>query len=271
MCSIGDKLYIHIQADIQNTIPEKKEIEYSPALFDINPKHQVNTPNIYNNHTVQKDEKGVYFYPLVPLNVSTLNRLPIKERRKYFTERSLFQTLVRSSGKRKAKNLQDAVKKDYINHNIRTTLNGLFPPQSVVYIQTLPYTIIDYQWTPGDWKMEVKSGTPSTSHTHTPTKPKEPHPLLQSMPEHLLMGENYFEPKSKEPVIPTPCPFYYVIHIQLELFPGTKLPPELIKNLPCRHKWNSVRMAWTNITKRKRPRKRPNTTQAKKSKSKISM
>lgn len=236
MCSIGDKLYIHIQADIPNS--HTRELEYSPELFGRTIRE--------NRHTTE----GVCFYPLVPLSLSSI---PVQERRKYFMDPSLFQSLIRG-GKRKAKNLQDAVKKDYINHNIRATLDGLFPPQSVVFLQNQPYTVLDYQWTPGDWKMEVKSGpAPARTRAH-PSVPKNS--LYESMPDHLLMGDNYFEPTPKHPMLATtPCPFY-VIHIQLDLFPGTKLPAEVIQGMPCRRKWNSVRRAWTNIMKRKRTRRR---------------
>ena len=110
------------------------------------------------------------------------------------------------------------------------------------------------------------SNTSNKSNT-----PKEPHALLKSMPENVLAGENYIEPvaeqtyREKYQSVSTPyvasfskCPFYYVTHIQLDLYPGTTLPPELVKSLPCRNKWNSLRMAWKNVTtkRRRRPRKK---------------
>jgi len=282
MCSIGDKLYIHIQADIQGSVID---IEYSPALFGM--KSSTSSP-VYNNHLsnrnssnrnssnrnllkydktypkVEPEKEGISFHPLIPLQTSKLTDLPFSERRNYFTNDALFLSLI--SKKKKARTLKEAIRKDYINHNIRLTLDALFPPHSMVTIDGRPYTVLDYQWTPGDWKMEVK--TPSVKKSVKKVEKKkeaEQHTLLKSMPESEWMGENYSEPVSEtknvekypaasnaNAVTSKKCPFYYVTHIQLDLYPGTTLPAELVKSLPCRHKWNSVRMAWKNVTKRKR-------------------
>ena len=40
----------------------------------------------------------------------------------------------------------------------------------------------------------------------------------------------------------------YYITIDMELYPGTKIPPEESKNLSCNKKWNSVRKAYADFT-----------------------
>ena len=40
----------------------------------------------------------------------------------------------------------------------------------------------------------------------------------------------------------------YYITIDLELHPGTSIPPEEINTLRCRQRWNAVRKAWSSFT-----------------------
>ena len=39
----------------------------------------------------------------------------------------------------------------------------------------------------------------------------------------------------------------YYITIDMELYPGTSIPPEEMKNIKCRQKWNAVRKAYANM------------------------
>ena len=43
----------------------------------------------------------------------------------------------------------------------------------------------------------------------------------------------------------------YYIHVDMELYPGTSITPEIKKDLHCRRKWNSVRKAFANFTGQK--------------------
>ena len=51
--------------------------------------------------------------------------------------------------------LKDSCENDYINNNIRITLNTLFHDNNNFYIDNKPYKIVNYQWNEGDWHVST--------------------------------------------------------------------------------------------------------------------
>ncbi len=173
---------------IRTSIPGYQKIEYKPSM------------------TIKdSDSKGVQFNPLIKLNKSRIDTIPIEYRTKQFLDKGLFQSLLNYNGGTPAKSLLQATRSGYIDNNIKVTLDELFPVNSVIYIGKQPYAIGDIQWTNGDWKVEVKQKNEELD----PSKITDPilytqlvreeiisgEEQLKQLPESLVAGNNYSGPQ----------------------------------------------------------------------------
>jgi hypothetical protein len=120
--------------------------------------------------------ENVFFDPLVKLTKPVIQSVPVppsenkeKQVASQFFNRGMFETMVNRSlssvfsgqlldkeGDTLNTKLKKAVENNNINENIRLTLETLFRPNSIITIGGKPYTIISYQWTNGDWKVDTK-------------------------------------------------------------------------------------------------------------------
>jgi hypothetical protein len=127
---------------IQTSIPGYQTVKYVPRMTD---------PNI------DKENKTVYFDPLVKLDQSVINKIPEKYRKNEFFDEGLFQSMINFHGLKREITLLQARKEGIIDNNIEITLNNIFPMGSLIYIGNEPYVIADVQWRSGTWKMGVTS------------------------------------------------------------------------------------------------------------------
>ena len=56
----------------------------------------------------------------------------------------------------KERTLDQAMKEDLINQNIKLTLSSLFKPNGLFYINKRPYTILGKKWKNNDWSIDIK-------------------------------------------------------------------------------------------------------------------
>ena len=134
--SIPNTLTIYLNT----RIPGYKKIKYQPSMT--NPK-------------ISSKIDYVYFNPLVKLTKSAINDVPPNIVKNQFFEKGLYYTLesrvlTSFSGAQKKSNepplVQMKLSKENgtLDENIRLTLETLFKPDTVIYIDKKPYTIYNY-------------------------------------------------------------------------------------------------------------------------------
>jgi len=125
-----------LQIIINTNIPGLKSIIYSPSL---------SIPDI--------KETNVIFNPLVKLNKALIEKMPSDYRVKQFFSNGLFESLIVYNNVKPVKDMKHAKYKGVIDNNIRITLDILFSPKSILYINKNPYTVIGFNWQKGDWSL----------------------------------------------------------------------------------------------------------------------
>ena len=223
---------------INTSIPGFQKILYKPSM---------------SVKGVSKDSKSVYFNPLIELNQSVINKIPENVRIKEFFNKGLFQSLINYTNKTPAPNLTQATRWGYVDNNIRTTINSIFPPNSVIYIDNKAYVIVDTQWTTGDWKIDLKINRGEIDIN----KIKDPYlynvivnqniqtgrQQLATLPQSLIYGPNFVGSKNNQPTLPntqqqqplglTPAlPLVYATPIPLALPAPPQAPPPALPALP---------------------------------------
>jgi hypothetical protein len=153
---------------IRTSIPGYQRIQYKPSM------------TIKGN-----DEKGVKFNPLIKLEQYIIDKIPKQYKIPQFFNKGLFQSLINYTGAAPAKNLLQATRYGYVDNNIKVTLNTIFPPGSVIYIGNKPYAIGDFQWTTGEWSVEVKQKKEEID----PNKVTDPQLYTQLVGQEILTGE----------------------------------------------------------------------------------
>ena len=126
---------------INTSVPGYQIIKYKPNMSLKN---------------IDKDDKTIWFDPLVPLDHSVINKIPENIRVLEFFNKGLFESLINYHGNKKQITLEQAKKKQIIDNNIQVTLNTLFPTNGILYIKGEPYAIADVQWSKGAWKIDRK-------------------------------------------------------------------------------------------------------------------
>jgi len=137
MNTVPDELIININT----SIPGYEKINYNPSM-------SIKNINI--------NDRNVLFNPLYKLNSKYIGDVSTNDIKKKFFNINSFNSLLNLADNTKVKSLKDAVQKGYIDNNIKLTLDAIFTDKSVIYIGNKPYTITDYQWSLGDWKMDKK-------------------------------------------------------------------------------------------------------------------
>lgn len=134
---------------INTRIPGYQKIKYSPSMTV--PKSTSNT---------------VYFDPLVKLSSSIVNNPPTGEDKfSQFFDKSQFYSLVTrtlSSTFQKKVDLVQASESGYVDNDIEVILKTLFATNNKFYIQGKPYTIYNYEWTDGDWRVDINGSSRTT-------------------------------------------------------------------------------------------------------------
>ena len=172
---------------INTSVPGYQTIKYKPNMTIKN---------------IDKDEKTIWFDPLVPLDSSVINKVPENIRILEFFSKGLFESLINAHGNKKIITLEQAKKSKIIDNNIQVTLNTLFPTNGILYIKGEPYAIADVQWTKSDWKIDRKLkeipeidvnkiSDPIMFNAITKNNILEGNKQLQQLPKDLIYGSNF--------------------------------------------------------------------------------
>jgi hypothetical protein len=176
---------------IRTSIPGYQKIDFKPSML-----------------IKDSEEKSVKFNPLIKLNKTKINQIPKDYKPNSFLNTGLFQSLLNYNNVQPVSSLVQATRNGNIDNNIRITLDNLFPVSSVIYIGKKPYVIGDYQWTNGDWKIEVKQKKEEID-VNKITDPVLYNKLvneniltgeeqLRELPQSVLTGDNYSGPPIEE-------------------------------------------------------------------------
>ena len=172
---------------INTSVPGYQTIKYKPEMTIKN---------------IDKDEKTVWFNPLVPLEQSVIDKVPESIRVLEFFNKGLFESLINAHGLKKPITLQQAKKSKIVDNNIQVTLNNLFPTNGILYIKGEPYAIADIQWTKSNWKIDRKITEIPQVDTNKITDPiaynamiknevNEGNKQLLMLPKDLIYGVNF--------------------------------------------------------------------------------
>jgi hypothetical protein len=172
---------------INTSVPGYQTIKYKPNM---------------TIKDIDKDEKTVWFDPLVQLEQSVIDKVPESIRVLEFFNKGLFESLINAHGNKKQIKLEQAKKNRIVDNNIQITLNNLFPTNGILYIKGEPYAIADIQWTKSDWKIDRKITEIPQVDTNKITDPiaynamiknevNEGNRQLLMLPKDLLYGYNF--------------------------------------------------------------------------------
>ena len=172
---------------INTSVPGYQIIKYKPNMSLKN---------------IDKDDKTIWFDPLVPLDQSVINKIPENIRVLEFFNKGLFESLINYHGNKKQITLEQAKKKQIIDNNIQVTLNTLFPTNGILYIKGEPYAIADVQWSKGAWKIDRKIkevpeinvnkiSDPITYNNILKNDIQLGNKQLEQFPKDLLYGANF--------------------------------------------------------------------------------
>jgi hypothetical protein len=178
-------------------------------------------PSMKDEKFIKENNNSVYFYSLKKLDKDLIVKVP--DSASVFFEKSLFKCLLNFHGNQTEKTLDYATEYGYVDANIQTLLNTVFPDDGTgkFYIETkqnnilVPYTIISTQWTKGDWLLDGK-GSSSLQSTlkygpsYTEYNPSD-FPLvdesLNPEAENPMINKDFLKPEAKEEekgdVVPT--------------------------------------------------------------------
>jgi len=183
---IPNSLSITIHTDI----PGYQNVNFKPSMID---------PQIGESN------KTVWFNPLVKLDMNVIDKVPPKLRVSEFFKKDYFRSLINYHGMVKKKTLEGATEAGFVDNNISVMLNLLFPTKGIIYINKEPYTIANFDWTKGDWKIDNKDievhqldinriRNPYTLSHVVNSKIKSGNIALSKPPQSVLQGANYSGP-----------------------------------------------------------------------------
>ena len=183
---------------INTSVPGYQKIEYKPYMT---------IPDI------SKDDKKIMFNPLFKLDKSYVDKVPENLRKKQFFNKGFFDSLLNFTNGIKANTLLQATRNGFVDNNIKITLDAIFPENSVLYINKKPYTIADFQWSKGNWKIDTKIKKsqldsskitdPALYQTVVKDEIISGENQLQSLPPGIIYGTNYTGPKDNTTKTPS--------------------------------------------------------------------
>jgi hypothetical protein len=141
---------------LRTKVRDNNVVKYVPVMT---------IPNIYGG-----SDNFVYFEPIVKLDPKTISNIPpsyppSQVFSQFFNENQFYGLLHRTLEKMKQKinknktlieQLTEATKNGTISSNIRATLNTLFKPGNIFYLNREPFTIHSYHWKNDDWVLQTK-------------------------------------------------------------------------------------------------------------------
>jgi hypothetical protein len=183
-----DEIPNELKIKINTSIPGFQSIDYTPSLSFPETK-----------------EEHVYFNPLVKLNSSIINNIPLDFRIKQFFNSGLFDSLLNINNTQPVKDLAIATHNGVISNNIKITLDSIFPSKSILLINSKPYTIVGFNYDKNSWKIAK---------------------LIQKV-------------KQKKKVN-----YAISITIEMELVLGKNVSPKEFKQTECKLKWNAFNKSY---------------------------
>ena len=164
---------------IQTNIPGYQKIFFKPSMV---------------MKEAGKDNTNVQFNPLVKLDKAKIDQVPPNYRTKQFFNKGLFQSLINFTNAKPVETLTLAKRYGYIDQNIRMTLQNIFANGSVITIDGKPYTIADFRWTTGDWKVDTKQRKQELD----PNRITDPFLYSQLVKDNLVTAESQLQKLEQE-------------------------------------------------------------------------
>lgn len=173
--SIPNRLFVTIQTNI----PGYQILTYS-SEFSI--------PN-------DNKKENILFTPIFPLKKSVIDAVPENLKIEEFFNKGLFQSLIFSHGNQSQPlSLLDATKTGIVDNNIQITLDTLFSTNNSFFINKEIYTIANYRWTKGDWRINRKP----IDFSEIPNQQKNTKYWNKYIKNRILLGEKQFRDLPEE-------------------------------------------------------------------------
>ena len=225
MSKSPQKIPQELRITINTDIPGYQEFNYEPSM------------------TIPDSTKDsiVLFNPLIKMPQNKINEIPESVRIKQFFNKGLFHSLINYINKSPVQNLIIANEEGYIDNNIKTTINTIFPINSVLYIKENPFVILSLDWNNGEFVIK--------------DLPKKPDITFHSSSKLLKHKKPDIKPDTKPPETAI------FITIDMVLQPGktANLTSAEINKLKCHNKWYKVQKSFNKLFHKKKIMK-PNYT-----------
>lgn len=152
-----------------NSSFKEKEKQVVPNSLIIFIKTRI--PNFYKlsyepfMSVLENKSHNVYFEPLVKYYTSPIQNIPSMAPKNtlltQFFEAAEFDSMINRilsdfRYMQKPRTLQQSFNEGIIDNNINITLNTLFKPNNLFYLNKKPYTIVNKTWTTGAWDIDKK-------------------------------------------------------------------------------------------------------------------
>jgi len=185
---------------IKTRIPNYTKIVYDPSMTVLTSR----------SHTV-------YFDPLVKYSRRIINNIssyaPPEALYTQFFEANQFDSMIYRTlssffNMQSKIDVDEAAKNGTVNNNINLTLQTLFKPNNLFYINRIPYTIVDNHWTLGKWRIDTKPDSKivppyskfSTSKNARQEAEKELDALEKAYP-NAIEGTNTLNPSKDDDIL----------------------------------------------------------------------
>jgi len=184
-----DPRFIFIR--VKTNVPGYQSFAFKPFMT---------VPSMKDEKFIKENDNNVYFYALKKLDKELIIKVP--DSASVFFEKSLFKCLLNFHGNQKEKSLDYATEYGYVDANIQTLLDTLFPQDGTgkFYIQTkndilVPYTVISTMWTKGDWMLDGKGSN------KLPNNIKYGSSYTEYNPNDIPSVDETLNPESENPMV----------------------------------------------------------------------
>jgi hypothetical protein len=204
------KIPQELRITINTDIPGYQEFNYEPLMT---------IPDITKDSTI-------LFNPLIKIPQNKINEIPESVRIKQFFNKGLFHSLINYIDKSPVENLIIANEEGYIDNNIKTTINTIFPINSVLYIKEKPFVILSLDWNNGEFVIK-----------DLPKKPDITSNSNSKLLKHIKPNETAV-----------------FITVDMVLQPGktANLTSAEINKLKCHNKWYKVQKSFNKLFHKKK-------------------
>ena len=208
-------------------------------------------PNFYkltykpNMSILSSTSRTIYFNPLVKYSEAVINNVPKDTLLRQFMNMFEFNSMInRIQSESKQVTLTEP--NEYIiENNIQITLNTLFKPNNLFYIDNKPYTIVSLKLNPSDWNLNKQL----TSSPNQYINPRY-NPNSYYNPNPYYNPNSYYNPNpyyNLNPYSRNNDNLFFYVTVDLELVSGitANLLQKSVVN--CQNRFETIKDAWNEI------------------------